>query len=128
MKIEWNPAWNMGVAHIDEQHQEWFRQVDGLLTALNQNEPFNIELLMAYFKDYSAQHFATEETLMHKHDYHRTGQHTLAHRGLQERLELIQGIRDVTPELLYLLAEWLIIHIAKEDFALAVFLRDKLEP
>ena len=37
--VIWNPAWETGIALIDEQHRQMLAQIEALLVAIHENHP-----------------------------------------------------------------------------------------
>jgi len=70
MTIQWEENLKLGVAAIDEQHEEIFMYFDRLTNALQNGEGNSMIMdLLAYLDRYTSTHFKDEESLMELHRY-----------------------------------------------------------
>ena len=70
MTIQWEENFKLGVAAVDEQHEEIFKYFDKLTNALQNGEGSIVVIdLLAYLDQYTSSHFKDEENLMELHRY-----------------------------------------------------------
>jgi hemerythrin len=88
--LDWNPAYDTGVAGIDYEHQRLvalLNEIYGLI--LNAAEPHKIAGILADFHARAAAHFALEEKIMHDRNF----------PGLRERRDthyrLLDQVREI---------------------------------
>ncbi|MDR2443646.1 MAG: bacteriohemerythrin [Deltaproteobacteria bacterium] len=72
----WTKSLETGVAKIDEQHKELFRQVDILV---DRSQADRIEKTLEFLKSYVAKHFADEEYLQKINNYPKAEAHKKLH-------------------------------------------------
>jgi hemerythrin len=134
MALQFTPDLSTTVAEIDNQHQELFKRVDSLLTAL-QGGKGGEELVktIQFLTDYVVFHFGVEEKYMDTYRYVDRAQHKAQHAQfvktflrLRDRL-LAEGINaETTEDAKQLVVDWLINHIKYSDRGLGLFLKRKL--
>jgi hemerythrin len=127
----WNPAWNTGVAEIDDQHRELFRRMGDLALSLTQGrQKTETGKVLIYLRQYVGFHFDTEEALMLRLSYPGLDQHKLLHDEMRVNVGalveayLAEG-NSVPGNLMDFLVTWLLDHIDRHDKALATFLKDQ---
>ena len=126
--IKWTPALAVGHAVIDGQHQELFRRLEALLTAMMKGDKAEIVRLFDFLGSYVVEHFGAEEKLMQQHAYPDYATHKAAHErfvadytALKRSLEAGGGAA-LTIKVQNWCGDWLKAHIAGTDQALATFL------
>ncbi|MDR1297080.1 MAG: hemerythrin domain-containing protein, partial [Deltaproteobacteria bacterium] len=72
----WNKSLETGVAKIDEQHKELFRQVDNLV---DKSQAAKITDTLVFLKNYVAKHFSDEEILQRVSSYPKYEGHRKLH-------------------------------------------------
>jgi len=118
----------VGVVVIDEQHRKQAGLVAKLREAVNKKEnEERIDHLFVELYDFTQFHFATEHSLMTKHEYPGILSHDRAHRYLLKELsrfrsEMSQGGDSF---LFTTLEHWLLQHILSEDKPLGAYLAQK---
>ena len=122
--IEWKDDYRIGDAVIDAQHETWFANINGFLSAKT-----HAELALAEMKmyRYTRQHFKYEETAMKRTGYPYLAEHIAKHNEMLGQLNTLayriaDGDLDLA-EWRSFLTDWLLDHIAKEDTKLAKYLR-----
>jgi len=130
--IKWTQALAVGHPTIDAQHQELFRRLETLLTAMMKGDKAEVGRLFDFLGAYVVEHFGAEEQLMREHGYPDAASHRAAHqRFIRDYTELRQGYRTagggaaLTIKVQNWCGDWLKAHIAGTDQALAAFLREK---
>ena len=124
----WNASLELGVPEIDADHQHLIGLLRKL-TDLSQGDSDRDEIwsVLMDLEEYTHQHFAREEQLMHDihHEFFR--QHKAEHDQL--KLDVRNTIDDFLAdkvgikEILNFLQRWLIVHISGSDTLLAKELR-----
>jgi hemerythrin len=131
MALVWDRSLSVGVALIDEQHQELFRRVNALLEAMlkNQGKP-EIEKLVAFLAEYAVDHFSAEEKLMAQHRYPAAAAHRQQHADfvkrfgeLKARFDAGGATSEVSVALTQFVGSWLRNHIRTTDTALGKHLK-----
>jgi hemerythrin len=123
MHIAWDPQLSVGYREIDEQHQELFRRVDGLVRALHRGvEPPEVKELLTFLGQYVHEHFGAEEGLMVLFDYPKAAIHRAEHRAfvrafveMEGQLEQEGPSRALGAQLGGYLLGWLHDHIGRSD-------------
>lgn len=131
MTRAWTPDLAVGVTQIDTQHQEIFRRVNCLLSAMSQgNAAQEITRTLTFLADYVQSHFRAEEALMDQIAYPGAASHKLQHRAFLQRFACLQALfteQGASPTLVLQLqkeaTEWLVGHISKTDKLLGLHLQ-----
>jgi hemerythrin len=119
----WNPALELGIPEVDDQHRELFRRVDLLTDAImKKTGPDELASLFDFLGTYVFEHFAAEEALMRLHAYPRRAEHEAEHRRFIEDFKALQAeyVREGGTALLLVkvngrVTQWLAEHIARTD-------------
>jgi hemerythrin len=128
--IKWTPALAVGHAVIDGQHQELFRRLEALLTAMMKGDKAEVGRLFDFLGSYVVEHFGAEEKLMKENGYPDYPSHKAAHEkfvadylGLRKSLDASGGGgAALSIKVQNWCGDWLKAHIAGTDQALATFL------
>ena len=131
MAISWYPALAVGVREIDEQHQEIFRRVDGLVQALMAKRgAAELGPLFDFLGEYVVEHFGAEESLMRLHRYPGRDEHEAEHRRFVEDFGALRAEWEREGATGFLLvkvnnrvSQWLATHIGRTDRELGRFLQ-----
>jgi hemerythrin len=132
--IRWTPALAVGHAVIDGQHQELFRRLEALLGAMMKGDKAEMARLFDFLGSYVVEHFDAEERLMQAHGYPDRAVHVAAHQrfladytALRRSLDAAGGVGGaaLTIKVHNWCGDWLKVHIAGTDQALAAFLGKK---
>ena len=133
MALQWIPSLAVGVTEIDRQHQELFRRVNHLYTAIHQGKGRSeVGKVIAFLEDYIHSHFDSEEKHMSRHGYPDFPAHKKLHEAFKEdfsRFKASLDARGVTSSLVIQVnrrvSDWLVDHIGKVDRAFGEFLAAK---
>jgi hemerythrin len=127
--IKWTPALAVGHSVIDSQHQELFRRLEALLTAMMRGDKAEVGRLFDFLGAYVVEHFGAEEQLMQQHAYPDYASHKAAHErfvadylALKKSLDASGGGAALTIKVQNWCGDWLKAHIAGTDQLLATFL------
>lgn len=119
--IDWNERYSVGIARLDEQHQQLINLINDLNGAMlaAEDESARSKILDG-LAAHAVSHFATEETLMEKFGYPGFERHKAEHDRLmaQVRLLLEKSRTDkaaLTHEVMTFLQRWLVGHIVNVD-------------
>jgi hemerythrin len=131
MALTWDTTLVMGVPELDEQHQELFERLDGLLNAIRRGSSRDeVGRTLAFLCVYAQTHFAAEEALMRETGYPALADHKAQHDGFSDALAALaaEHRRDGPSPSLILrvnarVSTWLRDHIYRVDRALAEHLR-----
>lgn len=131
MAFGWNPALEIGVREIDDQHRELFRRVDILVEAMMQRRgPDELASLFDFLGTYVLEHFSAEEALMRRHGYPYRAEHEAEHRRFIDDFKALQReyVKEGGTALLLVrvngrVTQWLAEHIARTDKDLGKHLR-----
>jgi len=118
----------VGVAEIDRQHEGLVLLVNRLLDAARTHgDQAAMERLFHELAGATAQHFATEHTLMQRYGYPRQAGHDAAHDYLLAEVDNFRGeiFKGGDQFMFSLLEAWLLEHILAEDLALGHFLQEQ---
>ncbi|WLT30788.1 bacteriohemerythrin [Geothrix sp. PMB-07] len=129
--LEWQPAFEVGHSRIDSDHQALVGAMNQLYEAAHQGQDKEeIAKILNFLRDYTVTHFATEETLMIRHNYPAASDHFAAHA------ELILQVSDFIADyrtgnivgvdvMLGFLETWLMNHIQGRDRDLGAYLQGR---
>ena len=129
--LVWGPQFQLGVASMDNEHQELVALLGSLADALDQGRDREVlDQLLGALVAYTATHFASEEGLMATHHYPETASHTTEHDELKRTALTLQadfraGRAEVSVQTIHFLSNWLSHHILHIDRHLAEFLQGK---
>jgi hemerythrin-like metal-binding protein len=131
MAIQWDKSLAVGVKLVDEQHQELFRMVNGLMEALVKGQTkWELENLLAFLGRYVVDHFGTEEKLMAQYKYPDAPKHKQQHAdfvktflAVKTDFEKTGASAPVSIAVNKVVCTWLREHIGGSDIALGKFLR-----
>ncbi len=131
MAIQWDRSLAVGVKLVDEQHQELFRMVDGLMEALLRGQSKGeLEKLLGFLGRYVVDHFGTEERLMAQYGYPDAPKHEQQHADFVQTFLKVKGDFEATGATITVsiavnkvVCTWLREHIGGSDVALGRFLR-----
>jgi hemerythrin-like metal-binding protein len=131
MAIQWDKSLAVGVKLVDEQHQELFRMVNGLMEALLKGQSkVELENLLGFLGRYVVDHFGTEEKLMAQYRYPDAPKHKQQHAdfvqtflGVKAEFEKTGATATVSIAVNKVVCTWLREHIGGSDVALGKFLR-----
>lgn len=121
VRLVWKPEYETGNATIDEQHQEFFRQGNGLLDAILRRESRdNLRRRIETFLAYVALHFQTEEAWLLAQGWAGSAAHASHHHALETRAaELLtrhdQNQLDAAGFLEFFINELILGHLLIDD-------------
>ncbi|MFM9328394.1 bacteriohemerythrin [Paenibacillus mesotrionivorans] len=129
--ISWRETYNIGVDEVDQQHQELVVKLNEFLDAcIQQKGKDKIMETLAFLRDYTVEHFRSEEEIMLKYNYPEYAEHKKDHDDfVASVLELEASIQNqgatvvTTLKLNRTLTDWLLSHISKSDMKIGQFLR-----
>lgn len=122
-QFHWRDEYRLGIAQIDEQHQQLFRIANRVFSDL---PPGDLEeALMELFR-YTREHFRAEEAYMKEVGYPGLLRHRVQHDDLLDQLNeyAAKVVRDPgqMPALRAFIASWIGQHILTHDLAIARYL------
>jgi hemerythrin len=129
--IIWTEDLSTGVAEIDEQHKDLFRQLNDLLQACSVKKgKEEIGRFVVFLSDYVILHFAAEEREMAAHSYPAMAGHKAEHEQFKKEIAKLKADYiehganiDVVLIAVRMSHDWLREHIKKTDKALGAFLK-----
>lgn len=119
----WTNALSVGIEEVDNQHH-WLvdatNRLHDALQAANVDRATVGEILEGLM-DYTMNHFIAEESLFERYAYPDAAAHKAQHNHftatLMRLLTHFEAGRDIGPEVLTLLRDWLLGHIMRSDRA-----------
>ncbi len=131
MALQWDRSLSVGVKLIDDQHQELFRKVNGLIEAMMQNQgKAELDRLLSFLGSYVIEHFGAEERLMAKYRYPDAARHKQQHAefvktflGVKAEFDKLGATPNVSIAVNKFVCTWLKEHIGRTDTALGKFLQ-----
>lgn len=123
----WKDKYKVGVALIDEQHQELFRRVGDFLQSVRSEDPWQDKLLhvkdtLQFMQEYVVSHFQAEEQYQLELGYPGFKEHKAIHDkftlevvDFAKRFESTGYEEDLVQEFSGKLLAWLINHVAATD-------------
>jgi len=124
--MEWTEDLAVGIAKIDEQHQELFRRINDLLLAIREGRCKNeIDGTIRFLDDYAKFHFSEEEKRMEDAGYSGLEAHKLLHAAYLKNIRELEQQASLPREggMSYelsmtanqIVVDWIKAHIMKED-------------
>ena len=127
MSIQWDESLSIGVADLDQQHQEFFARFNSLSEACQEGRGSEvIRELLDKLIEYTDLHFSTEEALLerlkHPNLKVQREQHSIFRQqisALREKYYQDAPKRELAASVNGILVRWLIQHIRKVDKGIA---------
>lgn len=133
--IDWKDSYDIGVEKIDCQHRQLLAKLNEFFDACSKQQgKEQIEETLNFLKDYTLEHFSSEESLMADIDFPELSEHRKTHAEfIQTVLELEETLKTKGPSVLSTiklnrtLTDWLLNHINKCDKLIGEYMatRDK---
>ena len=133
--IKWDERYRLGIDIIDEQHKKLFdiaEEAHDLLNLPNSVDKFDEILhIVQELKDYVAFHFTEEEKILKEIEYKKFFTHCIYHNDFIIELrnfnleDIDEGQDEHILQLLYMVNNWLIAHVTKEDVIWAKVYKEK---
>ncbi len=137
MGLQWDhQKHNTGFAHIDRQHRELFKGINGLILFLKESSPKQdhentgkVLEMLNFLGEYTQQHFQDEEIIFEEYDHPMKDVNKEEHRlflekyvqyqeKLQAKMDQERLTRGVLIQIHIFLQSWLVKHILKVDISL----------
>lgn len=123
--MKWDDSYAIGIDVIDEQHKKLFEiaeEAEDLLELPNHLDKYDdIYNIVEELKDYVVYHFNEEEKLLGEIKYSKLFSHKVHHTDFIDEMNKIdmnnidkdqtEGLREIV----YLVTEWLVGHVLRED-------------
>jgi hemerythrin len=127
--IVWEPAYNLGIPIVDEQHRGIVSTINSLCYGI-QNKHGNeiLRPVIGMVSEYTRIHFEIEEDFLKKCGYPNLENHRILHKELTSALSHTSkdSIWNKDPqEFLNFLKDWWINHICKEDRVFSQYVKNK---
>lgn len=129
--VEWDPALNIGIPKVDQEHQTLFGMLNLVHNAIHY--PDTIGIQQGIFRElfqYSEEHFEREEGLMAQFSYPQLAAHRAQHRGFLEQAQKFTELMGGKSHTLLLdmslfVKNWFAFHITKWDQEMGTYLSSK---
>jgi hemerythrin len=124
--VLWHEKYNTGITLIDNQHKELVIIINKLIFSVN--DDITNEVILIIFNelyDYTNYHLKFEEQYFDKNNEIDVHLHKLQHKHFIEHLDEIKHSlkeNNLSNELIYFVADWLLVHIQHEDKKLINYL------
>jgi len=116
--MAWDESLSTGVDSLDVQHKALFDCMNVLEEATQERSMMRTCYVLEQLSGYVHNHFADEERQMRMHDYPGLADHIREHREFTNRLHDLRRTyldRDIKSDLVALLRDWLVQHVAGAD-------------
>jgi hemerythrin len=129
LPVQWTDELATGIARIDEQHRELYRQVAALHAAMRTGHVEQVSGTLEFLQGYMLDHFATEEREMERTAYPGLKEHRRLHQRfvedfLRQKAALLAAVTpSAVVELSHWLTDWLSDHVRRVDGDMARHLR-----
>lgn len=131
--IPWKESYEIGVEKIDCQHRQLLVKLNEFFDACaNQQGREKIEETLKFLKEYTIEHFGSEEELMSTVHFPELDEHRKEHAAFVKTvLELEEAVQTkgvsvlTTIKLNRVLTDWLIGHISKCDKLIAEHMKQQ---
>ena len=130
--VNWTPDLDTGIDIVDSQHKMLCAYINSLHRASRrENAKDTILDVVNCLKDYTANHFSTEEQYFKHSAYPCTEQHMEVHKKFVDKIRDVEaqlrlGRATVGDELLKFLKDWLLNHIRVTDHQYVPFVKQLL--
>jgi len=120
-KLEWEEAYSVGVALIDEQHKMLIATINELLDVIDTKPTKEkTDSVINKLIQYKQFHFATEEKYFKEFNYKKTDEHIAKHRLFTKKITEIQNRSTdnyvaLVYELIDFLENWFVDHLLHVD-------------
>lgn len=129
--IPWKDSYDIGVEKIDCQHRQLLAKLNEFFDACSNRQGLQrIEETLGFLKEYTLEHFGSEEQLMEKVHFPELAEHRREHADfIKTVLELEESVKSqgasvlTTIKLNRTLTDWLVTHISKCDKLIAEHMR-----
>lgn len=117
----WTPELSLGVESLDADHRQLIDTLNQVFDALLFDRSSSaLHGALATLSDYVTGHFAREEAWMQARNHPDLVRHRQEHEALRDQLALLCAMRELSDqersvELLMVLRDWLLGHIAHSD-------------
>lgn len=133
MAIAWDSSMTTGVASVDAQHKELFRQVAALKDAMTQGKGRDeIQRLLEFLAKYVLKHFAEEEQQMEQYACPAAAANKAAHaefvaqlKQFKSRFDAQGAVATLVIELHDVATRWLVQHIKGIDTQLLAAVKNR---
>ncbi|MEF2967616.1 bacteriohemerythrin [Paenibacillus sp. M1] len=133
MMIPWKDAYDIGIEKIDCQHRQLLVKLNEFMDACNNRQGAEkIEETLKFLKDYTLEHFGSEEEVMEDIHFPELADHRKEHaQFVKTVLELEESVKAkgtsvlTTIKLNRMLTDWLINHISKCDKLIAAYMNQQ---
>ena len=120
----------IGIREVDEEHRVQFRLLAGIQQEVESSHRENVLTLLQQLYDYSAAHFATEQTFMRLHSYPARQAHEREHEELLYELKALLEAARISESIdiqgwPQAIRRWLQSHINTSDLAYGKWVRDR---
>lgn len=119
--FEWNEDYDVKVERFNEQHRHFFEIIRKLYAAIeNKNDRLAMALIINDLIGYTKNHFEEEEICLQKTLYPEFEKHKKQHQAFIKKIEQFTsdyngGKHLLHFDMLVLLKNWVLVHIAVED-------------
>ena len=127
----WNDAFRCDIPHIDAQHKGLFDHIDLLGTM--HGDLSRIPATVEFLEQYTAEHFADEESLHQQTRYPRALEHRRQHQSFLEHIKKLRADYEASGHSLAALMEmnrvlvaWLKEHILQSDKQFVTFFHARI--
>ncbi|MDR2028702.1 MAG: hemerythrin family protein [Treponema sp.] len=132
-EYQWDGSLATGHALIDEQHQQLFAAINGLLATCRAGKgKEELSKSLDFLTNYTIKHFFEEEQIQQKYQYPEYPNHKQYHDGFKTTIRdltvrlIMKGASDeLITEVHEKVGDWLVSHIKVHDFRLAKFIKEK---
>ncbi len=133
MYIDWTPDYAIGVARIDEQHQQLIAMINALYEKIGPDvSPSATWALLDGFNRYAESHFATEEriALEGRVPTAELNAHKQEHQAYRDRMGIFQHAfaqneKRAPVQLMAFLSSWWLSHILVRDKELGRLINER---
>jgi len=133
MGIDWSENFKCGIREIDDQHKEFFIEVDRFLkTCKTEENAEQVKKMMKELQNHIDTHFRAEEVLFKKYKYPYGEFHIKEHRKFKKDFNFLrrvfrqEGVSLRFSMLVgYFSSSWIFDHIKKADKNFSEFLKKR---
>ena len=121
--MEWSENLSTHIPSVDRQHKVILGYINDLHDGIERGDVKGIlDITLNGLVNYTRTHFAYEEMLFKRFGYEQQAEHKAVHERMIGKISdfkerYVKGDKEIGPELLEFLKDWLYHHILEDDMA-----------
>ncbi len=129
--MEWSENLSTHIPSVDRQHKVILGYINDLHDGIERGDVKGIlDITLNGLVNYTRTHYAYEEMLFKRFGYEQQAEHKAVHERMIGKISdfkerYVKGDKEIGPELLEFLKDWLYHHILEDDMDYSAFMIEK---